>query len=254
MSRIARAFARPGSKALATFLTCGHPDVETTLYLVAAVSAAGADVVVLGIPFSDPTIEGPVLQAANVRACEAGVTTADVISCARRVREASEVPLVVMGYANVVYSYGIARFAADAAEAGCDAVIVSDVPFEESEEFSVPLGEAGLRLVPFVAPSTRDRTPEVLSVAADLVVCEAFAPGAAEHLPDMAARVRAACDVPCVAGLDDPTPEEAARAAALCDGVLVETGVMRIVSERGREALPAVREHVAALADAVHGA
>ncbi|MBP3879826.1 MAG: tryptophan synthase subunit alpha, partial [Lachnospiraceae bacterium] len=132
-NRIHRAFEN--GKAFIPFLTCGDPDLETTEKLVYAMEEAGADLIELGIPFSDPTAEGPVIQEANVRALSGGVTTDKIFDMVIRIRNNSDIPMVFMTYANVVFSYGTERFIARAAEIGMDGLILPDVPFEEKDEF-----------------------------------------------------------------------------------------------------------------------
>lgn len=142
MSNVRTAFQN--GKAFIPFLTCGDPDLETTERLIRAMAANGADLIELGIPFSDPTAEGPVIQGANVRALSGGVTTDEIFDLVRRVRQDVKVPLVFMTYANVVYSYGIQRFAGKSAEVGMDGIILPDVPFEEKEEFAPAFRALGL--------------------------------------------------------------------------------------------------------------
>lgn len=133
-NRIKEAFAH--GKAFIPFITCGDPSLEVTEQIIIEMEKAGANLIELGIPFSDPTAEGPVIQAANIRALSGGVTTDKVFEMVKRVRRVVKVPLVFMTYANVVFSYGIERFAANAAEAGMDGIILPDVPYEEKEEFA----------------------------------------------------------------------------------------------------------------------
>ena len=142
MSRIQQAFQE--KKAFIPFITCGDPDLETTEKLVYAMEEAGASLIELGIPFSDPTAEGPVIQEASLRALAGGVTTDKILDMVKRIRQKSQIPLVFMTYANVVFSRGIGHFARQAAEAGIDGLILPDVPFEEKDEFDGPCREYGL--------------------------------------------------------------------------------------------------------------
>ena len=163
-ARVAAAF-EGGKKAFIPFVTCGDPDLETTERLVLAMAGAGAGLIELGIPFSDPTAEGPVIQAANLRALSGGVTTDDAFELVRRVREQTDVPLAFMTYANVVYSYGTERFCDRMAEVGVDALILPDVPFEEKAEFALPCRERGLALVSLIAPTSAGRVREIAADA-----------------------------------------------------------------------------------------
>ena len=153
MSNIRRAFEK--GKAFIPFITCGDPSLAVTEELACAMAEAGADLIELGIPFSDPTAEGPVIQAANVRALRGGATTDKILETARRIRTRVDTPLAFMTYANVVYSYGIERFAEAAASAGVDGLILPDVPFEEKEEFAVPCRRHGVEVVSLRACAAR---------------------------------------------------------------------------------------------------
>ena len=148
--KIAEAFA--GGKAFIPFITCGDPSLEITEQLVYAMEEAGADLIELGIPFSDPTAEGPVIQEANVRALAGGVTTDKIFDMVEKIRKKSSVPMVFMTYANVVFSYGIERFVSKAAEVGMNGLILPDVPFEEKEEFDTVCKAYGLDLISLIAP------------------------------------------------------------------------------------------------------
>ena len=153
--RITEAFAN--GKAFIPFLTCGDPSLEVTEQLVYAMEEAGADLIELGIPFSDPTAEGPVIQEANVRAFAGGVTTDKVFSMVEKIRKNTKIPMVFMTYANVVFSYGTERFIKKAAEVGMDGLILPDVPFEEKEEFDVVCKQYGLDLISLIAPTSHER-------------------------------------------------------------------------------------------------
>ena len=159
-------------KAFIPFITAGDPDLETTEQLIDTMIRAGADLVEIGIPFSDPTAEGPVIQEANLRALSAGVTTDDVFDMVERVRaRGCTVPLVFMTYANVVFSYGVERFAARERAAGMQGIILPDVPFEEKREFSEPFAEQGLEVVSLIAPTSAERITEIAADAAGFVYC-----------------------------------------------------------------------------------
>ena len=167
MSNIRRAFEK--SKAFIPFITCGDPSLAVTEELACAMAEAGADLIELGIPFSDPTAEGPVIQAANVRALRGGATTDKILETARRIRTRVDTPLAFMTYANVVYSYGIERFAEAAASAGVDGLILPDVPFEEKEEFAVPCRRHGVEVVSLIAPTSHERIATIAREAEGFV-------------------------------------------------------------------------------------
>lgn len=259
MSRIDSAFAgADGSRrpALVPFVTCGDPGCDVTVEVTCVAAGAGADAVVLGIPFSDPTVEGPVVRASSVRALAAGATAAAALDVVRRVRARCDVPLLLGSYANVVLSYGIERFAADAAAAGADALVLQDVPFEERDEFAGAMDEAGVELVRQVSPAALARVARVAAGARGLVWCAAELGGEAD-LSEVAAVVeaaRAASGAPVVVEAGVTTPEEAARVAAVADGVMVPAAVDGLLAEHGANAAAPVAELVGALAEAVHGA
>ena len=155
--RITESFTK--GKAFIPFITCGDPSLEVTEQLVYAMEEAGADLIELGIPFSDPTAEGPVIQAANIRALSGGVTTDKVFDMVEKIRKNSSIPMVFMTYANVVFSYGTERFVKKAAEVGMDGLILPDVPFEEKEEFDGVCKEYGLDLISLIAPTSSRADP-----------------------------------------------------------------------------------------------
>ncbi|WP_321972654.1 tryptophan synthase subunit alpha [Paratractidigestivibacter sp.] len=264
MSRIASAFtAADGSrkKAFIPFITCGDPSLDVTEEAVVAMAEAGADLIELGIPFSDPTAEGPVIQEANIRALAGGVTTDDVFALVGRIRERGvEVPMVFMTYANVLFSYGLERFASAAAAAGIDGVIVPDVPHEEKPEFAEPLAACGLELVSLIAPTSHERIREIASDAAGFVYCVSslgVTGVRSEITTDISAMVelvRGATDVPCAVGFGISTPEQAAAMAAKSDGAIVGSAIIKILAQYGAEAVPHVAEYVRAMAAAVHAA
>ena len=169
MSNIARAFEN--GKSFIPFITCGDPDLETTEKLIYALERAGADLIELGIPFSDPTAEGPVIQEANIRSLAGGITTDKVFDLVRRVRKTTHIPLVFMTYANVIYSYGIEQFAATAAKAGIDGIILPDVPFEEADEFEVPFAKVGIDRISMIAPTSHERIAAIAKKAQGFVYC-----------------------------------------------------------------------------------
>ncbi|MDO4536937.1 MAG: tryptophan synthase subunit alpha, partial [Coriobacteriales bacterium] len=259
---IARAFAQaPGGKAFIPFITAGDPTLEVTEQLVVAMAEAGADLIELGIPFSDPTAEGPVIQEANIRALRHKVTTDDVFDMVARVRERCDVPLVIMTYANVVYSYGIERFAKRQAELDMGGVILPDVPFEEKEEFSVPFAECGLDVVSLVAPTSHERIRMIASDAHGFVyiVSSLGVTGVrSEITTDIGAMVElirsANPNLPCAVGFGISTPEQAARMAAISDGAIVGSALVRMIGELGEACVEPVAARVREMAAAVHGA
>lgn len=261
--RVASAFtAADGSrrKAFVPFVTAGDPSLDVTFELVLAMVDAGADLIELGVPFSDPTAEGVVIQDANIRALAGGVTTDDVFALVERLRERTDVPMVFMTYANVLYSYGLERFAGRAAEVGLDGVILPDVPHEEKPEFAGPLADAGLELVSLIAPTSHERIREIASDATGFVYCVSSlgVTGVRSQITTdigaMVELVRASTDVPVAVGFGIATPEQAARMAGLSDGAIVGSAIERIIAEHGTEAVPFVADYVREMAAATHGA
>lgn len=260
MSSIATAFAAsPNGKAFIPFITAGDPTLEVTQELVSAMAAAGADLIELGIPFSDPTAEGPVIQDANLRALRNQVTTDDVFGMVKRVRAHCDVPLVIMTYANVVFSYGIERFAARQAELGMGGVILPDVPHEEKEEFSEPFRARELDVVSLIAPTSHERIRSIARDASGFVYCVSSmgVTGVRSQITtDIGAMVRLVKeerpDLPCAVGFGISTPEQAARMAALSDGAIVGSAIVRMIGELGEDCVEPVAAYVREMAEAVH--
>ncbi len=256
MNRIAEAFSH--GKAFIPFLTCGDPDLETTAAAVRAMAQAGADLIELGIPFSDPTAEGPVIQAANARALAAGTTTDKIFEMVRQLRRDVSIPMVFMTYANVVFSYGTERFISAAAEIGMDGLILPDVPYEEKEEFAPVCRKYGLDLISLIAPTSEDRIAMIAKEAEGFLYCVSslgVTGVRGEITTDVSHMVRLAKaenpDLPCAVGFGVSTPEQGARMAACADGVIVGSAIVKLAAQYGREAVPYIRDYVAAMKAAV---
>ena len=256
MSNIRRAFEK--GKAFIPFITCGDPSLAVTEELACAMAEAGADLIELGIPFSDPTAEGPVIQAANVRALRGGATTDKILETARRIRARVDTPLAFMTYANVVYSYGIERFAEAAASAGVDGLILPDVPFEEKEEFAVPCRRHGVEVVSLIAPTSHERIATIAREAEGFVYCVSSlgvtgVRGAiTTDVGAMVRLVKREKDIPCAVGFGISTPEQAANMASQSDGAIVGSAIRRRDSrQRDSEALRKVRRGLRAARRAV---
>lgn len=258
-SDIARAFA--SGKAFIPFLTCGDPDLATSEELIVAMAEAGADLIELGIPFSDPTAEGPVIQEANLRALANGVTTDDVFALIERARTRTNVPLAIMTYANVVYGYGIERFCERMAQNHVGALILPDVPFEEKAEFAEPCRAAGVALVSMVAPTSANRVQMIAREAEGFVYCVSSlgVTGMRSSLGNSAADLvkqvhEANPAVPCAIGFGISTPEQAHDMAAFADGAIVGSAIVRIIAEHGRNSIEPVRAFVQDMVNAVREA
>ncbi|MBR0108126.1 MAG: tryptophan synthase subunit alpha [Pyramidobacter sp.] len=255
MSRIAEAFQH--GKAFIPFMTCGDPDLETTAKAVRAAAAAGADLIELGIPFSDPTAEGPVIQEANLRALTGGVTTDKIFDLVRGLRTDVTVPMVFMTYANVIFSYGAERFIKTCAEIGIDGLILPDLPYEEKEEFLPQCRQYGVDLISFVAPTSDDRIEMIAREAEGFlyIVSSLGVTGTrSEITTDLASivkTVRRCTDIPCAIGFGISTPEQARKMAAIADGAIVGSAIVKLFARYGREAPERVGEYVKTMKDAI---
>nr|WP_325196392.1 tryptophan synthase subunit alpha [uncultured Oscillibacter sp.] len=255
MSNIAKAFAN--GKAFIPFVTCGDPDLETTARIVRAMAEAGADLIELGIPFSDPTAEGPVIQSANVRALSAGTTTDKIFDLVRDLRKDVTIPMVFMTYANVVFSYGAEKFISTCAGLGIDGLILPDIPYEEKDEFDPICKRYGVDLISMVAPTSEDRIAMVAKEASGFiyVVSSLGVTGVrSEITTDIGAMVqliRASSSCPCAVGFGISTPEQAKKMAALSDGAIVGSAIVKLIAKYGREAVPYVADYVKQMKKAV---
>jgi tryptophan synthase alpha chain len=255
MIKIADAFQN--GKAFIPFITCGDPDLETTEKLVRAAAENGADLIELGIAFSDPTAEGPVIQEANQRALAAGVTTDKVFDLVRRLRRDVTIPMVFMTYANVVFSYGAERFAATCQDIGIQGLILPDIPFEEKDEFDPVCKAHGLELISLIAPTSEHRIAKIASQASGFVYCVSSlgVTGVRSEITTdvghMVSLVKQAKDIPCAIGFGISTPEQAQKMAAQADGVIVGSAIMKIIAQHGRDSVPYVADYVKAMKDAI---
>ena len=255
MSNIRTAFAR--GKAFIPFITCGDPDLETTAAVVRAAAENGADLIELGIPFSDPTAEGPVIQGANLRALAGGVTTDKIFALVRELRRDVTVPLVFMTYANVVFSYGAERFLSACAEIGVDGLILPDLPFEEKEEFLPQCRANGVDLISLVAPTSENRIAMIAREAEGFlyIVSSLGVTGTRSEIKtDLASIVRVArahTEIPCAIGFGISTPEQARAMAAVADGAIVGSAIIKLLARYGRDAAPHVGAYVKSMKDAV---
>ena len=252
---ITDAFAR--GKAFIPFITCGDPSLMVTEELVYAMEEAGADLIELGIPFSDPTAEGPVIQAANIRALSGGVTTDKVFEMVEKIRKKTSVPMVFMTYANVVFSYGTEKFCRRAAETGMDGLILPDVPFEEKEEFASVCRRYGLDLISLIAPTSHERIARIAKEAEGFVYCVSSlgVTGVRQEITtdvgEMVKMVKAQKDIPCAVGFGISTPEQAEKMASQADGVIVGSAIVKLCETYGENCAPYVREYVKKMKDAV---
>lgn len=257
-NKITEAFAK--GKAFIPFITCGDPSLEITEQLVYAMEGAGADLIELGIPFSDPTAEGPVIQEANVRALSGGVTTDKVFDMVAKIRQKTAIPMVFMTYANVVFSYGTEHFIKKAAEVGMDGLILPDVPFEEKEEFDTVCKQYGLDLISLIAPTSHERITQIAKEANGFVYCVSSlgVTGTRTQITTdiggMVKLVKAVKDIPCAVGFGISTPEQAKKMAAQSDGAIVGSAIVKLCAAHGENCVPYVKEYVKSMKDAVREA
>lgn len=258
MSKIQEAFAQ--GKAFIPFITCGDPNLKTTAAAIRAAVANGADLVELGIPFSDPTAEGVVIQAANLRAIQGGVTTDKIFDMVRELRQDVKVPFVFMTYANVVFSYGAEKFISTCAEIGVEGLILPDVPFEEKEEFLPTCKRYGVDLISMIAPTSEDRIAMIAREAEGFVyiVSSLGVTGVRSEiktdLTSIVAAVRENTKIPCAIGFGISTPTQAEKMASIADGVIVGSAIIKILAEYGEEAPKFISEYVSMMKDALkHG-
>ena len=234
MSNIHKAFEN--GKAFIPFITCGDPDLETTARVVRAAVANGADLIELGIPFSDPTAEGPVIQGANLRALEGGVTTDKVFDLVRDLRKDVTIPMVFMTYANVVFSYGAERFISTCKEIGIDGLILPDLPYEEKEEFLPLCHQYDVDLISLIAPTSENRIAMIAKEADGFIylVSSLGVTGVRSEiktdLESIVKVIRANTDTPVAIGFGISTPEQAAKMAGISDGAIVGSAIIKILA------------------------
>lgn len=255
MSKIQSAFAN--GKAFIPFITCGDPNLKTTAAVVRAAVANGADLVELGIPFSDPTAEGVVIQAANLRALQGGVTTDKIFDLVRDLRGDVKVPMVFMTYANVVFSYGADKFISTCADVGIDGLILPDLPFEEKGEFLPYCRKYGVDLISLIAPTSENRIAMIAREAEGFVyiVSSLGVTGVRSEiktdLTSIVAAVRANTKIPCAVGFGISTPAQAKQMANLSDGAIVGSAIIKLLAKHGDDAPKFVGEYVKSMKDAL---
>ena len=255
MSKIRKAFEN--GKAFIPFITCGDPDLKTTAAVVREAVKNGADLIELGIPFSDPTAEGPTIQGANLRALSGGVRTDQIFDLVRELRTDVTVPMVFMTYANVVFSYGAERFISTCREIGIDGLILPDLPYEEKEEFQPLCRRYGVDLISLIAPTSEKRISMIAAEAEGFlyIVSSLGVTGTRSEittdLSSIVGVVRENTDIPCAIGFGISTPEQAVKMAAVSDGAIVGSAIIKILEKYGRDAAPHVGAYVKAMKDAV---
>lgn len=283
MSKIKNAFEN--GKAFIAFITCGDPDLKTTAAAVRAAVENGADLIELGIPFSDPTAEGPVIQGANLRALKGGVTTDEIFAFVRELRgdvatptatsptsnepmvsvptakasrakmSMANVPIVFMTYVNVVFSYGAEKFISACKEIGIDGLILPDLPFEEKEEFQPLCTKYGVDLISLIAPTSENRIAMIAREAEGFlyIVSSLGVTGTRSEiktdLSSIMAVVRQNTHIPCAIGFGISTPEQAKKMAELSDGAIVGSAIVKLLEKYGKDAPGYIGEYVKSMKD-----
>ena len=232
--RIKDAFA--GGKAFIAFITAGDPNLAATEEYILEMERAGADLIEIGIPFSDPIAEGVVIQEADLRALRSGTTTDKIFDMVGRLRQKTDMPLVFMGYLNPVFHYGYERFFARCEECGISGIIIPDLPYEEKGECEAIAAAHGVDVISMIAPTSESR---IRAIASEAVRSEIKT-----DLGSILEAIRKVTDIPAAVGFGINTPEQAAKIAAICDGVIVGSAIVRIVAQYGTEAGPHIFEYV----------
>ena len=257
MTKIRQAFEN--GKAFIPFITCGDPDLETTAAAVRAAAENGADLIELGIPFSDPTAEGPVIQGANIRALNGGVNTDKVFGLVRELRKDVKIPLVFMTYANVVFSYGAERFISTCAQTGIDGIILPDIPFEEKGEFLPVCRKYDVALISLIAPTSENRIGMIAKEAEGFIylVSSLGVTGVRSEiktdLSSIVSVIRENTDIPVAVGFGISTPQQAHDVAALSDGAIVGSAVVKLLEKYGKDAPEYIGEYVRSMKRGVIG-
>lgn len=262
MSRIAKAFEK--GKVFIGFVTGGDPCIEKTGEFILEMIRAGAGLVEIGIPFSDPIAEGPVIQAANIRALSAGATVDKLFALAARIRQETEIPMVFLSYLNPVFQYGYGSFFRRCRETGIDGIIIPDLPFEEQGEVRTIASDCGVDLISLIAPTSEERIKEILKTASGFLylVSSMGVTGLRREirtdLSAMAASVKSRAELmgkrlPTAVGFGIHTPRQAAEIAKIADGVIVGSAIVKIIEEHGAGAGPYIYDYVREMKEAVRG-
>jgi len=255
MNKVQQVFA--GGKAFIPFITAGDPSLAVTEQLVLQMAQAGANLIELGIPFSDPVAEGPVIQAADDRALAGGTTTDKIFAMVGSIRKSCDVPIAFMTYINPIFTYGTDRFMKNCREVGVDAVIVPDVPFEEKEELQPYCSKYDVTLISMIAPSSHDRIRMIAAEAEGFVYCVSSmgVTGVRQEIKtdisEMIKLVKEVRDIPCAIGFGISTLEQARQMAQYADGVIVGSAIVKIIGQYGVDCVPHVVEYVRNMRNAV---
>lgn len=255
MNNIKNAFKN--GKAFIAFITCGDPDLKTTEAAINAAVENGADLIELGIPFSDPTAEGPVIQGANIRALSGGITTDKIFAFVKKLRNNIKIPMVFMTYTNVVFSYGAKQFISTCKELGIDGIILPDLPFEEKEEFQPICHKYDVALISLIAPTSKNRIAMIAKEAEGFlyIVSSLGVTGMRNEiktdLDSIVKIVRENTDIPCAIGFGISTPKQAKEMANIADGIIVGSAIIKLLEKYGKDAPKYIGEYVKSMKEAL---
>lgn len=255
MNKISKAFEN--GKAFIGFVTAGDPDLQTSYDIMIKMAQAGCDLIEIGIPFSDPIAEGPVIQEANLRSLSQGTTTDKVFELTKRVSQSVDIPLVYMTYLNVLFKYGYDKFLEKASASGISGVIIPDMPFEEKEELQSVARNYDIEVVSLIAPTSENRIKMIASEAEGFVytVSSLGVTGTRSEiktdLESIVSLIREATDVPAAIGFGINTPEQAKKYAAIADGVIVGSAIVKLVEKYGKQSPDEIYKYVKSMKDAI---
>ena len=255
MSRISESFS--AGKAFIPFITGGYPDMEITETLLYTLCEAGAGLIEIGIPFSDPIAEGPVIEVADECALKSGCTVEKLFALVARVRAHVKIPLLFMTYYNPVFVYGISSFTKQCADVGIAGLIVPDLPFEERDELLGPCSARGLDLISLIAPTSDERTIEIAKNSSGFLYCVSSlgVTGERGNLDNsarrMVERVRQVSDIPCAVGFGISTSDQAREVAAFADGVIIGSAIVRLIGTYGHDCIQPIYQFAKSIKNAI---
>lgn len=255
MNRISQAFLN--KKAFIPFITAGDPNLETTEKLIFALQESGADLIEIGIPFSDPIAEGKVIQNASQRALDNGCNTDKIFDMVARVRQKTSVPLVFMTYINLVFTYGKDKFLSKCKDTGIDGIIIPDLPFEENSELLDTCKKYDVKLISLIAPTSKERIKMIAKQADGFVYCVSSlgVTGVREDIKtdigQMIDLVKDVSTTPCAVGFGISTPKQAEKMSKISDGVIVGSAIVKIIEEYGEKSIEPVKDYVKSMKKAI---
>lgn len=238
------------NKAFIPFITAGDPNLQTTEKLIIAMAEAGADLIEIGIPFSDPVAEGIVIQEADMRALKARTTTDKILESVKRIRMETDIPLAFMTYINPIFAYGTERFIKNTADCGVDALIVPDLPFEEKGEIAPVCKQYGLTLISMIAPTSKERIQSIAREAEGFLYCVSsmgvtgVRSKITTNIREMVDLVKQVKDIPCAVGFGISTPDQASAVGKDADGVIVGSAIVKMIAEYGEDSVEPVSVYV----------